>query len=64
MEHSKVLAILGRDEYILNKLTFYLENPNNLRILEENGLKWSKNYTQENYAKMFISKVKEFLTNA
>ena len=52
------------DEDILNKLTFYLENPNNLRILEENGLKWSKNYTQENYAKMFISKVKEFLTNA
>jgi hypothetical protein len=52
------------DEEILNKLKFYLENPNNLRILEENGLKWSENYTQQNYAEMFINKAKEFLINA
>ena len=48
---------------ILNKLTFYLENPNNLRKLEENGLQWSENCTQENYAEMFINKVKEFLND-
>ena len=51
------------DEEILNKLTFYLENPNNLRKLEENGLQWSENCTQENYAEMFINKVKEFLND-
>ena len=52
------------DEEILNKLKFYLENSPERRILEEVGLKWSENYTQQDYARMFVHKIKEFLSVA
>jgi hypothetical protein len=51
------------DEEILNKLKFYLENPSERRILEEAGLKWSESYTQQDYARIFVNKIKEFLND-
>ena len=51
------------DEEILDKLIFYLENSSERRILEEAGLKWSENYTQQDYARDFVSKIKLYLEN-
>ena len=51
------------DEEILDKLIFYLENSSERRILEEAGLKWSENYTQQDYARDFVSKIKLYLGN-
>ncbi len=42
------------DTEIINKLIYYLENEEKLRILKEEGLKWSGGYTQEDYADRFI----------
>lgn len=52
------------DEEILNKLKFYLDNSPERRILEGIGLEWSKKNTQQDYARMFINEIKEFLTDA
>ena len=48
------------DDEIINKLVYYLENEEKLRILQQIGLEWSKEYTQEKYAERFISAVKDF----
>lgn len=49
------------DDQIINKLIFYLENSEKLRILKNIGLEWSKEYTQEKYAQRFIRCVDKFL---
>jgi hypothetical protein len=49
------------DEEIINKLVYYLDNEEKLRILKDTGLNWSKGYTQEKYAERFISATKNFL---
>ncbi len=49
------------DDDIINKLVYYLENEEKLRILKEEGLKWSKEYTQEKYAQRFMHCADKFL---
>ena len=49
------------DDQIINKLIFYLENSEKLRILKNIGLEWSREYTQEKYAQRFIRCVDKFL---
>jgi len=51
------------DDEIINKLVYYLENEEKLRILKEMGLKWSKGYTQEKYATRFIAATDDYLEN-
>ncbi len=48
------------DDEIINKLVDYLENENKLRILQQTGLEWSKEYTQEKYAERFIKALEKF----
>ena len=48
------------DDEIINKLVYYLENEEKLRILQQEGLEWSKQYTQEKYAERFISAIQNF----
>ena len=52
------------DEEIVNKLRFYLENSQERCKLIEAGLEWSKRYTQQDYARMFVKEAKEFLIDA
>ena len=49
------------DDEIIKKLVYYLENEDQRQKLVEKGLKWSQNYTQEDYAKRFIQEVDIFL---
>jgi len=49
------------DDEIVNKLVYYLENEEKLRILEKEGLEWSKKYTQEKYAERFINAAENYL---
>jgi hypothetical protein len=49
------------DEEIINKLVYYLENEEKLRILKDIGLEWSKVYTQEKYAERFIFAAIDFI---
>lgn len=48
------------DEEIINKICYYLEHEEELNKMREYGYNWSKQYTQELYAKRFITTVKEF----
>lgn len=65
-EFKEFMIILDnkmKNKEIRKKLEFYLENPKEREALIKNGLKWSKNYTQEKYARLFVDIVKEFLKN-
>ena len=46
------------DHEIISKLSFYIDNEQERLELVEKGLQYAQNYTQENYAKKFISEVK------
>jgi len=48
------------DEEIVNKLSYYLENDEEREQLIQKGLEWSKNYTQEEYAKRFVNIIKKY----
>ena len=49
------------DSQIISKITEYLEDENKLETLKQAGLEWSKNYTQENYARQFVNSISNFL---
>ena len=49
------------DDEILDKLKFYLSDDTERLKLVEAGLEWSKNYTQENYAEMFVKEAKIYV---
>jgi len=51
------------DDEIIKKLTYYIDNKDELNKLRNNGLKWSKNFTQENYASRFIKTLDDFFNN-
>ena len=51
------------DSEIVNKLGFYIENDKERSELIQNGLEYSKDYTQEKYAETFVQVVREFLSN-
>ena len=43
------------DDEIISKIVLFLENPKMLEEARSEGLSWSKEYTQEMYAKRFLS---------
>jgi hypothetical protein len=45
------------DEEIINKIRRYLEQPTLLDSVVSEGLKYTKSYTQKNYANRFVNKV-------
>ena len=47
------------DEEIIDKLTYYLTNEKELKEITQNGLDWSKNYTQQYYARRFLEEAKK-----
>ena len=49
------------DQEIVDKLSYYLDNDAERNKVISHGLEWSKKYTQEKYASMFLSCVKEVL---
>ena len=46
------------DQEIIDKLVYYLENPDKLEEIRLKGLEWSKKYVQEYYAKRFFEEIK------
>lgn len=46
------------DEEIIEKLSFYLENHMERKILVKKGIEYSENYTQEKYAERFLNAIK------
>jgi hypothetical protein len=51
------------DDEILKKLMFYADNEDELNKLKKNGLEWSQNFTQENYASRLIKIFDDFFNN-
>ena len=49
------------DDEIIEKLEYYLEHNDERQKLVEKGLEWSKNFTQEEYAKKFVYEADFFL---
>jgi glycosyltransferase involved in cell wall biosynthesis len=49
------------DEEIINKLSYYLDNEEELNKITNKGMEYAKNHTQEKYAESFVNIVKEFL---
>lgn len=54
------LDINMTDQEIIDKIIYYLENENELDKIRKIGKKWSKKYTQEEYAKRFINILNQF----
>ena len=53
---NNMIEISGNmsNKEIANKLTYYLENENEIEKIREHGIKWSQNHTQEEYAKKLL----------
>tara|TARA_Y100001938_G_C8052348_1_gene412509 strand:- start:398 stop:1387 length:990 start_codon:yes stop_codon:yes gene_type:complete len=49
------------DEEIINKLSHYLDNEEELNKITTRGMKYAENHTQEKYAESFVNIVKEYL---
>lgn len=49
------------DEEIINKLSYYLDNEEELNKITNKGMEYAKNHTQEKYAESFVNIVREFL---
>ena len=46
------------DGEIIEKLSFYLENDMERKVLIKKGLVYAENYTQEKYAERFLNAIK------
>tara|TARA_R100000808_G_scaffold14410_1_gene34065 strand:- start:822 stop:1739 length:918 start_codon:yes stop_codon:yes gene_type:complete len=49
------------DDEIINKLSYYLDNEEELKKITNKGMEYAENHTQEKYAESFVNIVKEFL---